>query len=294
MIENNADSVVVKYGPHDFPGGPKPYIRIGQLTISVDAAHTSIQKSLVLALVNPENCHEHVSLNFINYGDTQLVYLAERNNSEKIAVLINQPHTPVGVVKSEFENLERLVKLDERFVVRPKSYFSMTGLGHELYTSEYFPGALCVAHDNSNDSPHGVYNPLPYYHFEDFSSKMSSAINSAIIALLVNYYDERLNRGIAKTQISGNDFILTRDFKCDNIYTIPASLKLIAARGFVETSLDGYCDMLKDEFMIGTIRTDVDVLSRKMKINHKSKKSMTKNEISAGIDWGMDLRERRS
>jgi hypothetical protein len=119
---------------------------------------------------------------------------------------------------------------------------------------------------------------------------MSSIINSNIIALLVNYYDEKNNRGLAQTQVSGNDFILGKDLKKDAITQLPYTLKLIAARNFIEVSFQEYCEMLRCEFLLGTNRDDIDVVSGKLKINHKSKLAMTEREIAVGIAWGEILR----
>lgn len=296
-----SDGVVVMYDSHSFLGGPEPYIRLGKGNLTVSEAHENIEHTLVNVFANSRSTSDlinkdikktqgFISLNFINYGDMQLVYLATLSDSKKVAVSINQPHTPLGYVKKEFYNLERLVEIDKRFVVKPIKYFSMADLGHELYISEYFPDAMCVAHNNVKGNPHGMYNPLPSYHFENFSKNISSVINFNIIALLVNYYDAKRGRGLAKTQISGNDFILTRDFRKDDIRTIPHSLKLIAARGFVNASLKEYCNMLRHEFLIGTNRNDADVVSGKIKINHKSKVPMTEKEIDIGIALGLTLR----
>lgn len=123
----------------------------------------------------------------MNYGGTQLVYLATIKDQGKFVALINQPHTPLGKVREEFENLKRLVEIDPRYVVRPYAHFVRKEKGHELYVSEYIENALCIAHI---DDTHGIYDPLPHYHFEEFPAKTSRLIHKGIIALLVNYYDE--------------------------------------------------------------------------------------------------------
>ncbi|MDP1728975.1 MAG: hypothetical protein Q8L27_02105 [archaeon] len=281
----------ISYGPHDFPWGPEPYIRKGNLGLNIDEAHKNIVLTLANAFADGKQSipsqltdrfdikNQDVRLNFINYGDTQLVYLATFENGTKLTTLINQPHTPLGRVKREFTNLKRMVQIDSRFVVEPFSYFAMEEAGHELYVSQYVDNAMCVA-VNGN---HGVYDPLPNYHFEEFSPEMSLEVNSSMIALLVKYYDEERQKGLAKTQVSGNDFILTRDFNKTNPSTILPNMKLISARDFVNTSLDGYLDMLRQEFLIGT-NYDSGV------INARSKMPMTKREIEIGIEKGLLLR----
>ncbi|MEI8009166.1 MAG: hypothetical protein WCI00_07525 [bacterium] len=132
----------------------------------------------------------NVNLSFMNYGDTELVYLASIGEKAKIATLINQPHTPLGKVKEEFDNLKRMVEIDPRFVVKPFAHFMKEKMGHEFYVSEYIDNAYCIAHNDE----HGVYNPLPRYHFEKFTKEISSKIHKVMIALLVNYYDEERGR----------------------------------------------------------------------------------------------------
>jgi len=226
---------------------------------------------------------------FMNYGNMQLVYLATLGNKSKVAVLINQPHTPLGNVKEEYKNLQRLVEIDSRFVIKPFAYFAMKGKGHELYVSEYIDTAMCIAVNKK----HGIYNPLPRYHFERFSSELSQVVNSEMVALLVNYYDSERGKGLSKTRISGDDFILTRDFKKDNFSTVQPNMRLIAARSFVKLSLDEYLDKLRQEFLIGTNREDRDVVNGKIQINTNSKLPMTSQEIEEGIKLGLNLRKQR-
>jgi hypothetical protein len=303
MRGNKSDGLIVAYGPHDFPGGPENYLRLGELNFEQDSEHENIKNSLGIIFTDPKqvsrihkafdkdtDLKKFVQLNFINYGNTELVYKVTFGKDYGVAVLINQPHTPLGVVKNEFENLENLAKMDDRFIVKPRKYFSAHEFGHELYVTEYVPNALCIAHNNVSGTPHGVFNPNPYYHFENFSKEQSSIINSSIIALLVNYYDDEHRRGIAQTEISGNDFIYLRNSKRKDIYKIPQDLKLIAARGFVNASFEDYCGMLRHEFRLGTTRSYADVVSGKIKINHKSILPMTKEEILTGIALGLGLR----
>jgi hypothetical protein len=122
----------------------------------------------------------------MNYGNTELVYLAAIGEKIKLATLINQPHTNMGKVKKEFTYLQRLTQIDPLHVVKPFAYYTKKDSNHEMYASEYIDNAFCIAHLNG----HGIYNPLPQYHFERFSKEMSSNIKINIISLLVNYYDQ--------------------------------------------------------------------------------------------------------
>ncbi len=289
----------VTYGPHLFPGGPEAYIRVSDSNI--ENSHNSIKQTLKSAFSSENqtniisklpsfgqfDLNSPVKLSFLNYGDTQLVYLATIGQTSKVVALINQPHTPLGVVKKEFDNLTRLAEIDLRFVVKPHVYFNLEEKGHELYISEYVNNAMCIAVLNG----HGIYDPLPSYHFEKFTPEISSRVNSSMIALLVNYYDIKRKRGIAKTQISGNDFILTRDFQKLNPETVLPNMKIIAARDFIDVSLYEYVDILEQEFLLGTSRSDKEVISGKIIINHSSKSPMTINEIKKGISLGLELRK---
>ena len=298
--------MVLVYGPHDFSSNPELFIRTGNPRLGIDDAHKNIQRALFKVFTDSNSIYrinklfgrenefqKFIHLNFINYGNTQLVYKAKLSDNNHVAVLINQPHTSLGVVKNEFENLESLAKLDDRFVVRPKGFFSAEEFGHELYVTDYVPNALCIAHNNVPDNPHGVFNPNPNYHFEKFPAKLSSIINSSIIALLIHYYDRKNDRGIAQTQVSGNDFIFIKNNRRKNTYNTLYDLKLISARGFVNVSFEKYYYMLMNEFCIGTNRDYVGVLSGKIKINHKSVLPMTKEEILLGISMGVNLRYKR-
>lgn len=190
----------VSYGPHIFLGGPEYYIRTGELKTTIRKAHKNIRDTLIASFSNdvPDSLIHQLSqqlgidkkantkVAFMNHGNTQLVYLATIKNQGKFAALINQPHTSLGKVKEEFENLKRMTEIDPRFVVKPIAHFIREEKGHELYVSEYIENALCIAHNEE----HGIYDPLPYYHFETFTPRTSNMIHKSIIALLVNYYDE--------------------------------------------------------------------------------------------------------
>jgi hypothetical protein len=293
----------ISYGQHLFPGGPDLYIRTGSSDLRENESHFNIQRSLAMAFSNEFsnsifsqlaqqfhfNPNSDVHLSFMNYGDTQLVYRATIANDTQFAVLINQPQTPLGVVKKEFDNLQQLVEIDPRFVVKPHA-FNRVGK-HELYASEYIDNAFCIAHLNRGNNPHGVYDPVPYYHFENFPPQIIDKVNASMIALLVNYYDERKKLGIAKTQTSGNDFLLTRDFSMDNPDSVLPNIKIIAARDTVNITLNEYLDLIRYEFALETFRSDEEVKSGQIKVNHHSKTPMTSGQIEEGIEIGMGLRK---
>jgi len=291
----------VFYGPHTF-GNPAIYLR-GNLDSSVLQAHENIKKTLTSAFCDVGFIEQlsrvpgfnrdtffPVQLDFINYGNTQMVYKCRPANGQPLTILINQPQQELGVVKAEFENLQRLSQIDPRFVIPTLAYFGNES--NELYVSSYVKDARCIYH---NDYPFawGNFNPIPGYHFERFSSEIEPAITSSMIALLVNYYDSEKQKGIAKTQISGDDFILSQEFQPDNTYSILPNIKLIAARGFVEASFQEYLDLLSQEFLFATHYNDREVREGRFKINHKSGAALTKEEIEKGIERGLELRVRR-
>lgn len=282
----------ISYGPHLFPGWPELYIRKGQMDITIQEAHQRIKQTLITWFdhqqennimtqiaekmkLDPES---KIDLSFMNYGNTELVYLANIGDKAKFATLINQPHTPLGKVKEEFDNLKRMTEIDPHFVVKPLAHYLNKEKGHEVYISEYIDNAYCIAHNNE----HGVYNPLPYYHFETFTKEISSEIHKIMIALLINYYDEEKSMWLAETQISGNDFLLSRDMQ----------IKMIGARKYIKIWFDEYISRLKKEFIIGTNRTEW-TIEKDMLINHKSKKPMTSEEIANGITLWLYLRKQQ-
>jgi hypothetical protein len=111
-----------------------------------------------------------------------------------------------------------------------------------------------------------------------------------MIALLVAHYDLERGRGIAKTQFSGDDFIFTRDFQHNNPETVLPNIRLIAARGWVETSFDGYLGLLRTEFRRATHYTQPEIISGDIKVNCKSTVPLSRAEIEAGIELGITLR----
>jgi hypothetical protein len=94
-----------------------------------------------------------------------------------------------------------------------------------------------------------VWNPKPYYHFKDLPPQTAHYINIYMIAFLINYYDQETEMGLSETEISGNDFLLTKDFKIDDPQTVKKSLKLIAARSRIKVPFKTYLNMIREEFL---------------------------------------------
>ncbi|MDD4027249.1 MAG: hypothetical protein PHO75_03625 [Candidatus Shapirobacteria bacterium] len=228
----------------------------------------------------------NVQIDFMNYGNTQLVYLATLlgcNYEKKLAVLINQPITPLGVVKEEFENLKKLSQLDPKFIIKPYTFFSDGK--HELYVSPYIEKAKCIY---GGYQKWGIFDPDPFYHFEPFTKEISDQISTNMIALLVHYYDKKNNLGIAKTQISGDDFILTKDW--DNNGIVLNSMRIIAARKMIHVSLKEYLDIIRSEFSQATHYNDEIIRRGEIKVNCKSSTAIPEKIIERGISLGLSLK----
>lgn len=291
------------YWPHKDRESPLPYIRIREESIQgtknrlveILDSHENIKQTLFdwFDSTNPDSVFSQLSerfdlddqspvkISFINYGNTELVYLAKVWDKNKFTILINQPHTSTETIKQEFENLKRLYEIDPRYVVEPLAYFANERKEYSFYVTEYIDNAICIAHNPGWTA--WFYNPLPYYHFENINLGTTKELNKNIIALLVNYYDEEQWMWLSETEISGNDFILTRDFNVDNLETVKNSIKLISARNLMKISFNEYLNLIRKEFSIWTNREMDEVLNGKIKINHKSVISMTTEEIEQGI-----------
>jgi len=231
-------------------------------------------------------------IDFINYGSTQMVYLANMANGDtkqEATILINQPNVNTQTIENEYINLQRLHDIDPRFVVEPLAYFS--DKTHSLYASEYIEKARCIFF---NDQDWGVYDPVPKYHFEPFTEAVSSEVCSAMIAILINYYDEKSGLGIAHTQLCGNDFILSQNCDINDPNSILDNIKLIAARETIKIPLTDYIRLIKSEFMFG--------VSHRLKpgdgkisyaINHGSETPINRTSLENGIGLGLKLRSDR-
>lgn len=103
-------------------------------------------------------------LQFINYGDTQLVYVLTVGE-RKYTMLVGQPTTEFGVVKKEYENLKTIGKNNKQNVVVPIQYFKDDKDKQELYVTPYLYQARCIGVEEKD---WGVWIPEPEYHFKEF------------------------------------------------------------------------------------------------------------------------------
>lgn len=227
-------------------------------------------------------------LEFINYGDTQQVYVLTANGKQW-SVLITQPGTEHGTGKKEYDNLRQLSTNNPDVIVKPEYYFEDNG--KELYIAPYIYQARCIA---SQDHGYGIYVPEPYYRFDTFTPREREVVNTCMIANLVRLYDEENGQGIGACKIGGGDFILEKSWS-DSSRSIDETLdkmKLIAAREMIPMSLSDYEQQLLIEFSERTYYRRLEDRDPNVLINHKNRIPMTYGEIGNGIELGRQLRKK--
>lgn len=238
----------------------------------------------------PELVDPNMKLEFINYGDTQMVYVLTANGKQW-SVLVTQPIWGCGVGLVEFNNLKRLVEICPNVVVKPEYYF--TDGTRELYISPYIYQARCIASQNQG---YGVYIPEPIYRFETFSGDTREVVNKCMVANLIRLYDEENELGIGSCKIGGGDFILEKQWEQTD-KSIDATLKhmkLIAAREMLPMSFADYEQRILCEFPERTYYRDISERDPNILINCKNRVEMTFEEIGEGIELGKKLRKVRS
>lgn len=228
---------------------------------------------------------DDITLDFINYGKTELVYVLTEPSGKKVTVLTKQPAVEFGKVKQEADYLTQLKQVDEN-VVAPIDYYKFGD--QELYVTPYINQARCIA----SDYTWGMYVPEPYYRFENFTKEQEQVVNTCMIAKLVSLYDFNKQEGISKCKIGGGDFMLPKGWENDTptIENTLNSLYLIAAREKINCTFDDYLNIIRDEFSRETIKEDQESL----KINLRGRVAMDINDIENGIELGKDLVEERN
>lgn len=227
-------------------------------------------------------------LQFINYGDTQLVYVLTVGK-RMYTLLVGQPATEFGVVKKEYENLRLLGKNNRENIVIPIKYCQDRNNHKELYVTNYIYQARCIGIE---DTEWGIWIPEPEYHFQEFSQEFKSIINSSMIAILVKCFDDKNNLGIGACRLDGGDFMLEKGFENEKITyeSILRRIKLISARELLPMSLKEYVNKIEEEFSKSNTKKDGD---KPMLINHNGKATMSLEEIHKGIELGYKLREKQ-
>jgi len=240
----------------------------------------------------PEFQGKDKSLQFINYGETQLVYVLSVGK-RKYTLLLGQPATEFGVVKKEYENLRWLGKKNKQNVVIPIQYFSDEKGKHELYVTPYSYQARCIGVDTSE---WGVWIPEPEYYFKEFSPQQKMIVNSSMIAILIKMFDAEKNLGIGACKLSGGDFMLEKGYENQEMTyeNVLKNIKLIAARELITISLEEYISRLREEFSRKTYYKTEAERDKSILINYKSRAPMSAEEIERGITLGCKLRERET
>ena len=225
---------------------------------------------------------------FINYGDTQIVFVFTVEESKQYALLVNQPKTPAGQGLEEYNNLINLNKNNPEIVIKPlKYYVDSSNPQQELYITPYYFQARCVG---VNTKEWGIWIPEPQYYFRDFNEIEKRVINKCMIALMIKLYDEKNKKGISKWRLDGGDFMLLKGFEDDEINeeNIIKRLKMISARKLINIELNEYIEKMKIE-----LRNKVKDGDEKVIIGKNLRCPFTEEEIEEGIKLGMKLREKK-
>ncbi len=226
-------------------------------------------------------------IEFINYGDTELVYVGELSDKQ-ITILVGQPSTKLGTVKLEYENLCHLAKINPKLVVEPFLYYANSN--RECYVTPYIKQARCIA---TFDGTYGAYIPEPYYRYEPYQENDQYLICKAIIANLIRLYDQDKKLALAECKIGGGDFIMEKayDNEPHTEETTLNRMKLIAARKLINIELKDYITMLRSEFSKRTYYRNLTERDYSILVNIKNRVPMTKEAIEDGISLGLSLRK---
>lgn len=218
-----------------------------------------------------------IEVEFINYGKTELVYVLNLPNNDKITLLVKQPVVKFGKVKQEAIYLSGL-KNKDNMVIAPIDYFEYGD--YELYATPYINQARCIASLNS----WGMYVPEPYYRFVPFNEEQEKVVITCMISKLVSLYDFDNNEGICECKLGGGDFMLPKGWELESptIENTLSNLYLIAAREKINCSFEDYLDIIKEEFSKSTINENQNNLF----INKRARVSMRLEDIEAGIELG--------
>lgn len=224
---------------------------------------------------NPKN----ITIEFINYGKTELVYVLTDERQEKSALLVKQPKIEKIEIMQEIINLRELKKVDDN-VVAPINIFDM--YDQALYRTPYIYQARCIA----SDKKWGMYIPEPFYRFVPFTEEQESIINQCMIAKLLCYYDFEKEEGLAACKLGGGDFMLPKGWEKEipTIENTFNNLYLIAARKRVNCSFDEYIATIINEFTRKTIDDD----ENRLIINKRGRVPMNINDILNGIRLGKE------
>lgn len=121
LLTNNPDNLGI-------PGNGSKYMKMGyhQDLMKEFLKQNKFLRNVFLERVvdeAPELADPNGKLEFINYGDTQMVYVLTANDKQW-AVLVTQPALECGFGKREYDNLQRLAEFCPELIVKPEYYFT--------------------------------------------------------------------------------------------------------------------------------------------------------------------------
>ncbi len=292
-----------RYNNFGLPGNEKAHINCTeQALLSVEfKIYKSMTKSVAEWFYNKHVRNGNLpEVKFINYGDTELVYLLTYGD-KRYTMLFGQPIVKEGGIIREYELLKKYYYQDKSTVVAPIEYYRVSQsyfnkrkdwfktFNKEVYITPYFMQARCIA---SQEDGFGIYVPEPKYHFEKFSEKECEIVCACMIAKLISLYDEGSKCGISACKLGDGDFMLDKEWNRQNISKDDTlkHMRLNAARDEINCSLEEYIALLSKEFPMRTYYTDEENRDRSILINHKAQIGMSESAIKKGIEWGMELR----
>lgn len=226
-------------------------------------------------------------IEFINYGDTELVYVVDENGYKR-TLLVGQPCTSFGEVKTEYDNLIKLHNENPDLVICPIAYFYNDD--REAYLTPYIYQARCIA---SQDIGYGSYIPDPYYRFEKYNEDDEYIITSVMVANLVKLYNTQEKLALASCKIGGEDFILEKEYDKEP-HTIENALKrmhLIAARKLIKIEFKDYLNLLRTELVKRTYYNNIVEKDPNIIINLKNRIPIKEEAVENGITLGLKLRK---
>ena len=246
MFMKKGEKMINKYDSLGIPNYGSWYFEVSQeqdITKEIIKTHSLIETA-ISDIKMPEFQGEK-TIQFINYGETQLVYVLTINESRQYTLLVNQPRTEFGTGKTEYDNLLKLHNSNQS-VIKPLCYFEDGE--RELYVTPYYYQARCIGIDNDE---WGMWIPEPEYYFKDFTDKERQIVNSSMVAMLIELYDDKRKLGLSECRLDGGDFMLEKGFENQELTNknILKKMKLIAARKLISIEFDKYLDSIRKELL---------------------------------------------
>ncbi len=230
--------------------------------------------------------NDDYTIEFINYGHSQLVYvLTDDATNQKITLLVKQPIVEYGKLKQEANNLLQLSKNNSN-IVAPIDYFTLEN--QELMVTPYINQARCIA---NKDNAWGMYIPEPFYRFENFTPLQEKIVTICMIAKLISCYDFEHQEGISACKLGGGDFMLPKDWEKNSpsLHSTLNNMYLISAREKINCTFDEYKALICEEFSKRTINYP----QNNYKLNHGARAGIKKENIKSGIELGTILAKQK-